>query len=76
MAKASTTKERQRPCPQCGQLAGWENNPYRPFCSQRCKLLDLGAWIDERYAIPSEDAIAAEERADRASSPEEGTKSE
>jgi endogenous inhibitor of DNA gyrase (YacG/DUF329 family) len=29
-----------------------ENNPYRPFCSERCKLIDLGAWLGEQYRIP------------------------
>jgi len=39
-------------CPQCGTLTPWStDNPYRPFCSERCKLLDLGAWANERYRI-------------------------
>lgn len=40
-------------CPQCG--AGVEWNPasrFRPFCSERCKLMDLGAWANERYRVP------------------------
>jgi len=28
------------------------SNPFRPFCSERCKLIDLGAWADERYRVP------------------------
>jgi endogenous inhibitor of DNA gyrase (YacG/DUF329 family) len=39
-------------CPKCGELTTWEENPYRPFCSERCKLLDLGAWAEEDYKIP------------------------
>jgi endogenous inhibitor of DNA gyrase (YacG/DUF329 family) len=39
-------------CPRCRGETEWEENPYRPFCSKRCKLIDLGLWIDERYAIP------------------------
>jgi endogenous inhibitor of DNA gyrase (YacG/DUF329 family) len=39
-------------CPRCGELTTWEENPYRPFCSERCKLLDLGAWASEDYKIP------------------------
>ena len=27
-------------------------NPWRPFCSERCKLVDLGAWADESYRVP------------------------
>jgi len=43
-------------CPQCGKKTSWEGNPYRPFCSERCKLLDLGHWLAEEYRIkvPSE----------------------
>ncbi len=39
-------------CPQCGTQAEYKtDNPSRPFCSDRCKLIDLGAWAEERYAI-------------------------
>ncbi len=38
-------------CPQCRGAVSWENNPDRPFCSERCKLLDLGQWADESYRI-------------------------
>ncbi len=39
-------------CPICKQYTTWEENPFRPFCSERCKLLDLGAWASEDYKIP------------------------
>lgn len=40
-------------CPTCGKMVEWsEQNPYRPFCSERCKLIDLGAWADGSHAIP------------------------
>jgi hypothetical protein len=39
-------------CPQCGTEVEWSTNPYRPFCSERCRLVDLGAWLDEKYVIP------------------------
>jgi uncharacterized protein len=39
-------------CPICRREVGWENNPHRPFCSERCRLIDLGAWVEERYRIP------------------------
>ena len=29
-------------------------NPYRPFCSERCKLIDLGAWFTEQRGIPGD----------------------
>jgi len=38
-------------CPTCRQRTEWNNNPYRPFCSERCKLLDLGAWGSDGYRI-------------------------
>jgi endogenous inhibitor of DNA gyrase (YacG/DUF329 family) len=41
-------------CPHCGKPAAWESaNPWRPFCSERCKLIDLGAWATEAYRIPT-----------------------
>lgn len=42
-------------CPRCGERVRWEGNPYRPFCSERCKLIDLGRWIDEEYRIPTDE---------------------
>ncbi len=42
-------------CPTCRKETPWDNNPHRPFCSDRCKTIDLGAWVEERYHIPSED---------------------
>lgn len=38
-------------CPHCKTLTTWEENPWRPFCSERCKLIDLGMWVEERYKI-------------------------
>ncbi|MDT8440282.1 MAG: DNA gyrase inhibitor YacG [Desulfuromonadales bacterium] len=46
-----TSKRSTRPCPQCRKSATWENNPSRPFCSERCRLIDLGQWVDEGYRI-------------------------
>jgi endogenous inhibitor of DNA gyrase (YacG/DUF329 family) len=43
-------------CPHCQRQCEWRDNPWRPFCSERCKLIDLGAWLEERHAIPGEDA--------------------
>ncbi|MDA8093587.1 MAG: DNA gyrase inhibitor YacG [Betaproteobacteria bacterium] len=41
------------PCPTCGRLSPWDpDNRSRPFCSERCKLIDLGQWAQDRYAIP------------------------
>ena len=41
------------PCPQCGTRVEWTPaSKFRPFCSERCKLIDLGAWASESYRIP------------------------
>ncbi|HEX7418055.1 MAG TPA: DNA gyrase inhibitor YacG [Steroidobacteraceae bacterium] len=43
------------PCPTCRREIEWsEASPYRPFCSERCRLIDLGGWLSERHAIPGE----------------------
>jgi endogenous inhibitor of DNA gyrase (YacG/DUF329 family) len=43
-------------CPHCGKAVAWvPANAYRPFCSERCKLIDLGAWATERYRVPVAD---------------------
>lgn len=40
-------------CPQCGKAVQYSlENKHRPFCSERCRTLDLGAWADERYRVP------------------------
>lgn len=50
-------------CPICHTQVVFEDNPFRPFCSERCKLIDLGAWAGEKYRIPEEatDKDATEE---------------
>jgi endogenous inhibitor of DNA gyrase (YacG/DUF329 family) len=42
-------------CPQCGKAIADPAAPFRPFCSERCKLVDLGRWISEDYKIPTSD---------------------
>jgi len=43
-------------CPQCGTPVEWSPaSKWRPFCSERCKLIDLGEWAAERYRIPAVD---------------------
>ena len=44
------------PCPRCGEASTWEGNEFRPFCSERCKLIDLGAWASDEYKLPTQDA--------------------
>lgn len=41
-------------CPHCGASVPWTAaSPWRPFCSERCRLIDLGAWFDEGHRIPA-----------------------
>jgi endogenous inhibitor of DNA gyrase (YacG/DUF329 family) len=41
-------------CPQCGKPVAWTvESKWRPFCSERCRLIDLGDWAAERFRIPS-----------------------
>jgi endogenous inhibitor of DNA gyrase (YacG/DUF329 family) len=43
-------------CPRCGARATWSpENRYRPFCSERCKLIDLGDWATEKFRVPVEE---------------------
>ena len=39
-------------CPTCDKEATWQDNPHRPFCSERCKLVDLGKWVNDEYRVP------------------------
>lgn len=63
-------------CPICHKKVEWEGNAFRPFCSERCKLVDLGNWATESYRVPSkpdeedEDPPGKPAEADR---PKEGT---
>jgi endogenous inhibitor of DNA gyrase (YacG/DUF329 family) len=38
-------------CPICGKPTVWRDNPDRPFCSERCRILDLGNWASEDYRV-------------------------
>jgi endogenous inhibitor of DNA gyrase (YacG/DUF329 family) len=43
-------------CPTCGKPVEWRaENRHRPFCSERCKQIDLGAWANEEYRVPGSD---------------------
>jgi endogenous inhibitor of DNA gyrase (YacG/DUF329 family) len=47
-------------CPRCGAQVAWApENRYRPFCSERCKLIDLGDWAMEKYRVPEEEGKEA-----------------
>ncbi|MGB7921865.1 MAG: DNA gyrase inhibitor YacG [Pyrinomonadaceae bacterium] len=44
-------------CPNCGKPTGWQDNPTRPFCSERCKLIDFGRWANEEYSVPATETM-------------------
>ena len=51
-------------CPTCQRPVEWSDaSPFRPFCSERCRLIDLGAWMTEKHAIPGEEIPAPGPRA-------------
>jgi endogenous inhibitor of DNA gyrase (YacG/DUF329 family) len=53
-------------CPTCGKPVRWsEESPWRPFCSERCRLIDLGDWIDERHRITGREEDDADPDAER-----------
>lgn len=54
-------------CPTCMKRVIWSDaSPWRPFCSQRCKLIDFGDWASERNSIPAESPLPDDEEDDNA----------
>jgi hypothetical protein len=48
-------------CPVCRKPVPWTpESHWRPFCSERCRLIDLGEWLDEGHRIPGEEAVDLE----------------
>lgn len=53
--KPEQTTSKTVVCPACkGKSIYAPSNPFRPFCSQRCKNIDLGAWASEDFRMPAE----------------------
>lgn len=43
-------------CPNCGKPVEWRpENAFRPFCGERCKLIDLGDWAAEKFRVPAQE---------------------
>ena len=64
------TKPMTIDCPTCGTAVQWDTtNAFRPFCSDRCTLIDLGAWASEEHKIPvspdAEDDLFSEDLSER-----------
>lgn len=48
-------------CPKCGKKSVWDAaNPFRPFCCERCKMIDLGQWASEEYRVELPETAAAD----------------
>ncbi len=53
-----TERPRWVHCPTCGSRVAWvAESAWKPFCSERCKLIDLGEWASERYRVPVADDV-------------------
>jgi endogenous inhibitor of DNA gyrase (YacG/DUF329 family) len=53
-------------CPHCGKEVAWiEQENFKPFCSNRCKLIDFGEWADEQNSIPGEPVLPDEKDSDQ-----------
>lgn len=62
MSAAERPSPRLVRCPGCGQHSAYSSaNPFRPFCSERCKNADFGAWASERYRVETPPAKDDEE---------------
>lgn len=61
---SSDTKTLEVTCPTCKKQTVWQGNPTRPFCSERCKLIDLGAWANDEYKVPTNEAPSDAEDSD------------
>jgi uncharacterized protein len=48
-------------CPICKKDTAWADNPFRPFCSERCRVIDLGAWASESYRVAGKKISSADE---------------
>ena len=56
----TTKPSLQVTCPTCHKPVAWiPENTFRPFCSERCKMIDLGVWANEGYSIASEEDPAS-----------------
>ncbi len=47
-------KQLEVTCPQCKKKFNYYSSEFRPFCSERCRLIDLGQWLSESYTVPVE----------------------
>lgn len=41
-------------CPTCKKKFNYFSSEFRPFCSEKCRLIDLGQWLTESYTVPAQ----------------------
>ena len=59
-------------CPVCDADVDLQRTPTVPFCSERCRLIDLGRWLDESYALPEQKRPGDDEDGEAADVPDDG----
>lgn len=59
-------------CPTCGRPAEWQDNQWRPFCSERCQLIDFDKWTSDEYRVPGQSINPADMPAQPAGRDHEG----
>lgn len=59
------TQELLIKCPTCKKELNFYASEFRPFCSERCKTIDLGNWAQEKFAVPAEEQLRDEDLTDR-----------
>lgn len=57
MEKNFMNKNLKVKCPHCDILFLYYESEFRPFCSVRCKMIDLGHWFNESYTVPAKDEV-------------------
>jgi len=48
-------------CPTCKDEFNYYSSEFRPFCTERCQMIDMGGWFNESYALPSKEALSDED---------------
>lgn len=60
--RSMQTKKRTIACPRCGKPTEYSpQNKWRPFCSERCRMIDLGGWASESYRVPDNSPVKPED---------------
>lgn len=52
------TKVLKVKCPECSKEFNYYSSEFRPFCSEKCKMVDLGMWLTENYTVASQEPLS------------------